>query len=67
MIVEKLPFQYRTNAGEVQRLLEKARLLPGYGAYQFMFFSKSPFTQAAQQLARKYGNVQLVTLDMLFA
>jgi hypothetical protein len=55
-----------TDAGEVQKLLDKHFLLPGYNDYQFMFFSKSPFTQAARQLSEDNQNLHLVTLDMLF-
>jgi AAA+ ATPase superfamily predicted ATPase len=55
-----------TDAAEVRKLLGKPRLLPGYGEYQFMFFSKSPFTKAARELAQDNANLRLVTLDMLF-
>jgi AAA+ ATPase superfamily predicted ATPase len=55
-----------TDVGEVQKLLEKSRLLPGYETYRFMFFSKSPFTKTARELAKSNENLRLVTLDMLF-
>lgn len=55
-----------TSAGEVQKLLDKAYLLPGYEDYQFIFFSKSPFTKAAQKLEKANTNLHLVTLDRLF-
>jgi hypothetical protein len=55
-----------TDAGEIKNLLEKSRLLPGYGEYHFMFFSKSPYTKAALKLAQENQNLRLVTLDMLF-
>jgi AAA+ ATPase superfamily predicted ATPase len=55
-----------TALGEVQKLLEKSRLLPGYEKYRFMFFSKAPFTKTARELAKSNDKLQLVTLDMLF-
>jgi AAA+ ATPase superfamily predicted ATPase len=55
-----------TDVGEVKKLLEKPRLLPGYVEYSFMFFSKSPYTDAALMFARETPNLQLVDLDMLF-
>jgi AAA+ ATPase superfamily predicted ATPase len=54
-----------TDAGDVLKLLGKPHLLPGYGEYQFMFFSKSPYTPAAQALAKERANLRLVTLDAL--
>jgi AAA+ ATPase superfamily predicted ATPase len=55
-----------TDVGEVQKLLDKSRLLPGYSEYHFMFFSKSPYTKAALELAKENDNLRLVSLDMLF-
>jgi AAA+ ATPase superfamily predicted ATPase len=55
-----------TDAAEVRKLLEKPYLLPGYSEYCFMFFSKSPYTGAALELARDNKNLRLVSLDMLF-
>jgi len=56
-----------TDAGEIQKLLGKSRLLPGYNEYYYyMFFSKSPYTDAALKLAQENQNLQLITLDMLF-
>jgi len=56
-----------TDAGEIKKLLEKSRLLPGYNDYSFMFFSKSSYTEAALKLAQENPNLCLVGLDMLFA
>ena len=56
----------QTDAGEIQKLLDKARLLPGYQDVFFMFFSKAPYTPAAQELERNNPNLKLITLDMLF-
>ena len=55
-----------TDVGELKKLLGKARLLTGYNEYQFMFFSKAPYTDAALNLAKELDNLQLITLDMLF-
>jgi len=55
-----------TDAGEVKKLLDKARLLPGYSDYHFMFFSKAPYTPAARKLESDNPKLKLVTLDMLF-
>lgn len=55
-----------TSAGDVQKLLAKAGLMPGYRDYQFIFFSKSPFTKAAQKLEKENVNLRLITLDRLF-
>jgi hypothetical protein len=55
-----------TDAAEVKRLIEKARLMPEYKDYWFMFFSKSRYTEAARQVEQENGNLKLVTLDMLF-
>jgi len=46
--------------------MAKARLMPGYEKYWFMFVSKAPYTDAALQLAKRNANLSLVTLDMLF-
>ena len=53
-------------AAEIKKLMEKAYLMPGYGEYHFMFFSKSPYSSEANRLERENDNLKLVTLDMLF-
>ena len=55
-----------TDASEIQKLIAKKSLLPGYSEYHFMFFSKSNFTESAIKFADKHDNLSLVTLDMLF-
>ena len=55
-----------TGADEIHKLLQKSRLLPGYDEYHFMFFSRSPYTNAALQLSEENKNLKLITLDMLF-
>jgi AAA+ ATPase superfamily predicted ATPase len=55
-----------TDAADIQKLMSKAHLLPGYKDYQFMFFSKAPYTEAALYLGQANENLDLVTLDMLF-
>jgi AAA+ ATPase superfamily predicted ATPase len=55
-----------TDAGEVKRLLDKAYLMPGYSDYQFMFFTKSTYTEGALKLVSENSNLRLVTLDELF-
>jgi AAA+ ATPase superfamily predicted ATPase len=55
-----------TGAGEVEKLLDKPFLMPGYSEYHMMFFSKAPFTKAAQEIASKSTNLRLVSLDGLF-
>jgi AAA+ ATPase superfamily predicted ATPase len=55
-----------TDSGEIQKLLGKSRLLPGYSEYHFMFFSKAPYTDAALELATENKNLRLIDLDMLF-
>ena len=56
-----------TDAGEIQKLLDKSRLLPGYNEYYFMFFSKAQYTDGALKLAKENKNMQFVTLDILFS
>jgi len=53
----------KTNA-DVRKLISKAHLIPGYKEYHFIFFSKSPYTEAARRLEQK--NLSLVTVDMMF-
>ena len=55
-----------TDANEINKLLAKKSLLPGYADYHFMFFSKSHFSESAIKLANERKNIRLVTLDMLF-
>jgi AAA+ ATPase superfamily predicted ATPase len=55
-----------TDAGELKKLLDKAYLMPGYSDYQFMFFTKSSYTDGALKLAAENENLRLVTLDGLF-
>jgi AAA+ ATPase superfamily predicted ATPase len=56
----------QTDAGEVEKLLDEACLLPGYSECHMIFFSKAPFTKAAQEIASRSANLRLVELDMLF-
>jgi AAA+ ATPase superfamily predicted ATPase len=56
-----------TDASEVQKLLAKSKLLPDYDEYYFMFFSKSPYTKAAKQLAAENKNLRLLDLNMIFS
>jgi len=55
-----------TDAADVQKLMSKAHLLPGYENYWFIFFSKATYTEAARRLAKENANLSLVSLDMLF-
>jgi len=55
-----------TDIAEIQKLMAKTHLIPGYSEYYFMFFSKSPYTDEAKRLERENDNLKLVTLDMLF-
>lgn len=55
-----------TDVSDVQKLLDKSRLLPGYNEYYYMFFSKSLYTDAALRLAEGNDKLSLVSLDMLF-
>jgi len=56
-----------TDAGEVQKLLEKATLLPGYDAYHFVFFTKSSYSPAAKALQKSNPTLHLVSLGDIFA
>lgn len=55
-----------TDAADVQKLVAKALLMPGYKDCWFIFFSKAPFTDAARRLEQENERLSLVTLDMLF-
>ena len=55
-----------TNVADVQKLISKAHLMPGFEEYRFMFFSKAPYTKAALRLAKENDKLSLVTPDMLF-
>ena len=55
-----------TGAADINKLFDKIRLLPGYEEYRFVFFSKSPFTDDAKEIARSRGDLELVTLGMLY-
>ena len=55
-----------TDAADVENLMSKAHLIPGYSECSFMFFSKAPYTEAARRLEQDNGSLSLVTLDMLF-
>ncbi|GHV45929.1 ATPase [Spirochaetia bacterium] len=50
---------------ELEKLLDKGRLLPGYQKYHYCFFAKSSFTPGAQKLAAE-KQVQCVSLADLF-
>jgi len=56
-----------TDAADIMKLISKAHLISGYDEYQYMFFSKSPYTEAAKQIAREKKNLELVTLDLLYS
>lgn len=51
---------------EIEKLINKAYLMPEYEEYYFIFFSKVPYTKAAKELEKNYTNLRLVTLDELF-
>ena len=55
-----------TDAAEVLKLASKAHLIPGYEQYNFMFFSKAPYTEAAKNLEKENRDLKLVSLEMLF-
>jgi AAA+ ATPase superfamily predicted ATPase len=50
---------------ELEKLLDKGRLLPGYQKYHYCFFAKSSFTNAAKKLAAE-KQIQCVLLADLF-
>jgi len=54
-----------TDVTEIQKLLKKSYLLPGYREYYFMFFSKAPFSESALCLAKEYKNLRLITMEMM--
>lgn len=51
---------------EIQKLLEKKRLLPNYHSYQFYFFAKRDYGEKTKQFAGQYPELTLVTLSQLF-
>jgi AAA+ ATPase superfamily predicted ATPase len=55
-----------SGSAEIESLLDKARLLPGYRAYHYCFFSKAPFSAEAARLAER-EQVRCVSLADLFA
>ena len=55
-----------TDAADVEKLMAKTHLIPGYNEYSFMFFSKAPYTAAARRLEQENSGLSLVTLDMMF-
>ena len=55
-----------TDVPDVQKLKSKTRLVPGYDEYRFMFFSKAPFTLAAERMEKESDDLELITLDMMF-
>lgn len=56
----------QTDANEIQELLQKTCLLPGYNEYHCMFFSKASYTDDTLKLKREHENLHLVSLEMLF-
>jgi AAA+ ATPase superfamily predicted ATPase len=56
-----------TNVSDIQKLLAKSYLLPGYAEYHFMFFSKAHYTEAALELVNEHKTLHLITLDKLFS
>jgi hypothetical protein len=55
-----------TDATDVQKLISKSHLIPGYDNYRFIFFSKAPYSTAAKQLEKERNDLELITLDMMF-
>ena len=53
-------------AAEVDKLLSKAKLLPGYNEYHFMFFSKYPFEGSPLRTKAERSNLSFVALDDLY-
>jgi hypothetical protein len=51
---------------EVNNLLNKVHLFPGYSEYYFMFFSKQPFGHEALNIRKNNKNLTLLSLDDLF-
>lgn len=51
---------------EIEKLMSKTYLMPGYDEYYFVFFSKSTYTKAAKQLENNHTNLKLITLVDLF-
>ncbi|HWQ73717.1 MAG TPA: ATP-binding protein [Syntrophomonas sp.] len=54
------------DVSEIRKLMSKTYLMPGYDEYNFMFFSKAPYSREAKRLESKTKNLKLITLDMLF-
>jgi len=55
-----------TDVPDVKKLKSKARFVPGYEEYKFIFFSKSPFSAAAERMEKEIDDLELITLDMMF-
>jgi AAA+ ATPase superfamily predicted ATPase len=51
---------------EINKLLEKERLLPGYKTYQFYFFSKKDLGSSSVERVSKIDNFISVTLDDMY-
>jgi len=61
--------KWRNEAAEaenIQRLLEKSRLLPGYREYRYLFFSQSGWRVGDEVLTRVGEAIELVTVDDLW-
>lgn len=52
--------------GEIENLLSKKHLMPGYKKHHFVFFSKVPYSKTALKLEHENPNLKLITLDDLF-
>lgn len=51
----------------VQELLAKEKLFPQYKEFHYVIFSRQPFSEQLQKLAKQQSNLCLVNLPMLFA
>jgi AAA+ ATPase superfamily predicted ATPase len=51
---------------EIEKLLSRAALFPAYKEFYFYFFSKTPFSAMAIELAEQHPNLKLVTADEMF-
>ena len=53
--------------GEIENLLSKKYLMPGYKKHHFIFFSKVPYSKTALKLEHENPNLKLITLEDLFS
>ncbi len=55
------------DVAEIEALINKEYLFPGFAEYHYMFFSKKEYSKAACKMSNKHKNLDLINMDMLYA